>query len=120
MGFKATAGLHHPIRGQFPLTYQTDADHGTMHGFMNVFLAACFAAKRDWTIEQLTDLLANQDPALVCVKDEHIAYNGHSISAAEIQQVRDEFAISFGSCSFVEPVDDLVQLGWLADTTKTL
>jgi hypothetical protein len=33
--------------------------------------------------------------------------------ADQIEQVRSEFAISFGSCSFTEPVDDLRAMGWL-------
>src|SRR5262249_44337983 len=38
--FKSTAGLHHPVRKQHPLTYEPDAPQGVMHGFLNVFLAA--------------------------------------------------------------------------------
>ncbi len=38
--FKATAGLHHPLRGDYRLTYEDDSPEGTMHGFLNVFLAA--------------------------------------------------------------------------------
>ena len=30
-----------------------------------------------------------------------------------LRGVRREFAISFGSCSFEEPVADLKELGWL-------
>ena len=41
--FKATAGLHHPIRCCKPLTHEPDAPTGMMHGFMNVFLAAAAA-----------------------------------------------------------------------------
>jgi len=40
--FKATAGLHHPLRSVKPLTYEADAPEGTMNGFLNVFLAAAF------------------------------------------------------------------------------
>ena len=40
VAFKATAGLHHPLRCVKPLTYEPDAPTGTMHGFLNVFIAA--------------------------------------------------------------------------------
>lgn len=40
--FKATAGLHHPLRGEFPLTYQPNCASGTMYGFLNVYFAALF------------------------------------------------------------------------------
>src|SRR5262245_27937410 len=41
--FKATAGLHHPVRAPYPLTYESNAPRAVMHGFLNVFLAAAFA-----------------------------------------------------------------------------
>ena len=44
--FKATAGLHHPLRGEYRLTYEPGSPHGMMFGFLNVFLAAAFARDR--------------------------------------------------------------------------
>ncbi len=41
--FKATAGLHHPLRSQRQLTYQPQSPTGTMHGFVNVCCAAALA-----------------------------------------------------------------------------
>ena len=38
--FKATAGLHHPLRAEYRLTYAPDSPRGTMFGFLNVFLTA--------------------------------------------------------------------------------
>src|SRR5260370_11358650 len=43
VAFKATAGLHHPLRSERPLTYAPDAPRGVMHGFVNMFLAGIFA-----------------------------------------------------------------------------
>src|SRR5467141_3389180 len=40
--FKATAGLHHPLRSLHRITYQPESPSGIMHGFINVFLAAAF------------------------------------------------------------------------------
>src|SRR5262245_11487411 len=40
--FKATAGLHHPLRGNYRLTYAKDSPSCVMYGFLNIFLAACF------------------------------------------------------------------------------
>ena len=40
VAFKATAGLHHPWRNEYPLTYAPDAPCGTMFGFLNVLLSA--------------------------------------------------------------------------------
>ncbi len=41
--FKATAGLHHLVRGEYPLTYEQGSPRATMFGFLNVFAAAAFA-----------------------------------------------------------------------------
>ncbi len=120
IGLKATAGLHHPLRDQYALTYDEDADRGTMHGFMNVFLAICFARVQLWTPNQVAHLLETGDPESFKVEQDQISFQDQSLTAAEIQSVRDSFAISFGSCSFVEPVQDLIQLGWLADAAKTV
>ena len=35
------------------------------------------------------------------------------ISKEIIEKSRENIAISFGSCSFQEPIDDLTQLGWM-------
>src|SRR5581483_11988178 len=43
VAFKATAGLHHPLRSQQRLTYACDSPAGTMHGFVNMLCAAAVA-----------------------------------------------------------------------------
>src|SRR5262249_14860292 len=58
--FKATAGLHHPIRADYPLTYEANAPRAVMHGFLNVFVAASFAWHGEKEIEPI---LAETDPA---------------------------------------------------------
>ena len=40
--FKATAGLHHPLRAEYRLTYAPDSPAGVMFGFLNLFLATAF------------------------------------------------------------------------------
>ena len=51
--FKATAGLHHPIRAPHPLTYEANAPRAVMHGFLNVFMAAAFAWQGERKIEPI-------------------------------------------------------------------
>ncbi len=58
--FKATAGLHHPLRGEYRLTYETGSPHGMMFGFLNVFLAAAFA-RTGLTLKELALLLEEKD-----------------------------------------------------------
>lgn len=109
VALKATAGLHHPVRGEHALTYAADAPHGTMHGFLNVFLAA--ALLYDGTDEaDVVALLEERDPAAIAVTDDAIAWRGRHVTRDEIARARTAFAGSFGSCSFEEPVQDLVAL----------
>jgi hypothetical protein len=42
LSFKATAGLHHPVRAEYRLTYAADSERGVMFGFLNLFLATAF------------------------------------------------------------------------------
>jgi hypothetical protein len=110
--FKATAGLHHPIRSDRALTYAADSPRGVMHGFVNVFTAAAFAwhgENRDFIL----DLLNETNPATFDFSGEELRWRGASLTAEQIAEARCDFAHSFGSCSFEEPLDDLRELGWL-------
>lgn len=100
MPFKATAGLHHPIRS------------ATMHGFVNVFVAAAFAwqgADRALIVEMLDETNARAFD----FRDGQLRWRGHGITTADITSARRDFAHSFGSCSFQEPAADLRTLAWL-------
>ncbi|MFL6350673.1 MAG: hypothetical protein ACJ74Z_02310 [Bryobacteraceae bacterium] len=107
--FKATAGLHHPVREVHRLTYEPDATPATMHGFVNVFLAAAFA----WHGErQIEPILAETDVSAFHF-DERAHWRKLSLSSNEIAEARSRFAHSFGSCSFEEPIEELQALKWL-------
>jgi len=112
LAFKATAGLHHPIRSMRPLTYAADSPRATMHGFVNVFVAAAFAwqgAERD----VMLDVLNEGDAGAFQFLAGELRWRGRRITVAEVESTRRDFAHSFGSCSFAEPVADLRALGWL-------
>jgi len=82
--FKATAGLHHPVRSE------------REHGFLNFLTAAELA--RDGAGEgELREVLATTDPEAL----------GTGSAAGR------ELFVSIGSCSFTEPVEDLRALGLL-------
>jgi hypothetical protein len=109
LAFKATAGLHHPVRAEYPLTYALDAPRAVTHGFLNVFLAAAFA----WTGDRdLEPVLAETDPEAFRF-DDHARWRDRSLDAAQVRRARIHFAHAFGSCSFEEPVRDLETLGLL-------
>jgi hypothetical protein len=99
--FKATAGLHHPIR------------LGERHGFLNLLAAAVFAHAAGLGEDELASLLAEEDPAAFTVDADRLELHGHSVGAAEIQAARAELFVAYGSCSFDEPVADLTALGVL-------
>jgi membrane protease YdiL (CAAX protease family) len=109
---KATAGLHHPLRAEHPLTYETDAPLGTMFGFLNVFLAAAFL-RGGVDAAQVAPLLEERDPAALRFGGEGVEWRGLRLSTEQIRDARRGFAASFGSCSFSEPVCDLKALGLL-------
>lgn len=107
--FKATAGLHHPLRAEHRLTYAPDAPRGTMFGFLNVFVAAA-ATREGFSAGELPAILEERDPAAFAFDDAGVAWRGRRIGIASVEQARSHFAIAFGSCSFREPVDDLKAL----------
>jgi len=112
VAFKATAGLHHPLRCYRPLTYSAGGPSGWMFGFLNVFLAAALA-RRSVDPETLVGLLHEESPSAFHFTDDRITWAGHILTTREIADTRRELAISFGSCSFEEPVADLKALGIL-------
>ena len=106
VSFKATAGLHHPLRGEYPLTYAPDAAQGTMYGFLNVFLAAALL-HAGHAPATLLPLLEEREASAIVADARGIAWRGLHVSDAQVAQARTRFAGSFGSCSFEEPVRDL-------------
>ncbi|HEY4138764.1 MAG TPA: hypothetical protein VGN65_09945 [Casimicrobiaceae bacterium] len=109
--FKATAGLHHPIRAEHRLTYAPDAPSGPMYGYLNVFLTA--ALLLELTDEEAFDLLEERDPRALTVSRDSIRWRDHELRADQANAAREQIASSFGSCSFREPVDDLRVLSLL-------
>jgi len=111
--FKATAGLHHPLRCFKPLTYAPDAPQGTMHGFLNTLLMTAFAREsfRPSLLEELMEEEFEEvfsfSPAGVAWRSEHFLTNAH------LALLRTRGMHSFGSCSFDEPVEDLRAMGLL-------
>lgn len=92
--FKATAGLHHPVR------HFNEAAGVTMHGFLNLLAAAARAPHLD--PRELESIVASEDVRELAIGSER-----------EAREARERF-VAFGSCSFEEPLDDLRALGILA------
>lgn len=88
--FKCTAGLHHAVRHTDP------ADGLTHHGFLNVLAATRACLDGDDAVEALSRT------------DEVLA----GLDADTLARTRRWFT-AFGSCSVLDPHDDLVELGLL-------
>jgi len=110
--FKATAGLHHPIRSRHPFTYKPEGPAGLMHGFLNLVFAATLL-HFGGTAGEARKTLEEEDSGAWRVSPEGVRCRAFSWSADQIREVREQFFISIGSCSFEEPIHDLESLGWL-------
>jgi len=102
--WKATAGLHHPVRGTH--------DGVLMHGFLNLFIAGIGLHAGALDAGHLTNVLAEEDPPELVVDPTHIGWSEIRVDAGAVAAAR-ERCVAFGSCSFAEPVDDLRELGLL-------
>lgn len=106
LAWKATAGLHHPLRHRDPVQ-QT-----MVHGFLNVFLAGVFAHVHGLDETQLSAMLQEESAQAFRFADERIGWRDWSCTLEQVREAR-TWLPSFGSCSFDEPRDDLRALGLL-------
>ncbi len=88
--FKATAGLHHAVR--------TDSEHG----FLNLLAAVVFGDEEEALSEDAEDTFR--------LDEEAFAWRDRRASAGELTNAREELFSGIGSCSFTEPVEDLMRL----------
>lgn len=105
--YKATAGLHHPLRGIDP------ASGMRMHGFVNLIVAG--ALLRTGAVDEsgAARILDDEDPGSFVATPERIGWRDRVIEAAALGSVREEGLTAYGSCSFDEPTAELAALRWL-------
>ena len=103
---KFTAGLHHPLR-QYRGEVETK-----MHGFLNVLGAAVLAAEHLWDANQTAIMLEDENADSFSFTDDFFAWREWRIDIKRLQYRR-RFVVSFGSCSFDEPREDLRALNLL-------
>jgi hypothetical protein len=109
---KATAGLHHPIRAEYRLTYASDSPRATMYGYLNVLVASALA-RRGESVSRVRTALDDVDPQAFAFSEDGMCWRDRRLSIAELSATRQSMLRSFGSCSFREPVDELRALGQL-------
>jgi hypothetical protein len=112
LSFKVTAGLHHPVRSDRPLTYDRDAPRADLHGFLNVLVAAAVMSVGWVDAAGAAGILAEESPDAFRVAEESIAWRGHRLTLADLRLAR-RFFRTIGTCSFDEPVAGLEVLGLL-------
>lgn len=111
--FKATAGLHHPLRCFKPLTYEPDAPEGMMNGFLNLFLATAFA-RYGFKPAFLEEILEDEFEESYDFDETGVTWRReHFLNNSQLVRAREQNIISFGSCSFEEPIADLQEIGLL-------
>lgn len=103
--FKATAGMHHPLR------HYSEKVGAKEFGFLNVFIGACLAFDSELEDKALIAVLEDESLSAFRIDDDAIGWGEHAIDRDVIADVRDTFAASFGSCSFDEPREDLRAIG---------
>jgi hypothetical protein len=108
---KATAGLHHPLRGV------RGGAGVTMHGFLNLFGGGVLAQIHRLADTRVAEIVASEDPRAFWFRAGRFGWGGLSASAAEVARARETLMSSFGSCSFDEPTEDLRKLGLLPGAT---
>ncbi|MEA2719267.1 MAG: hypothetical protein QOJ39_1131 [Candidatus Eremiobacteraeota bacterium] len=106
--WKATAGLHHPVRGAHGV-----AGGVVPHGFLNLFIAGAALHAGVLDAARVADVLAEEDPLAFVVDPAHVSWRDVRIEPEQIAAAR-ERCVAFGSCSFAEPVNDLREFGILS------
>lgn len=115
--FKATAGLHHPLRAEYRLTYAPDSPTGVMFGFLNLFLATAFL-RAGMADTEVARLLEEGSPEALQFDDAGVTWEGHSVGLKALRDARRLGVVSFGSCSFTEPIGDLEAIRLLGSEAR--
>lgn len=103
---KCTAGLHHPIR------HYNESVQTKMYGFINVFGAGMLAGDQSLSQEKIQMILEDENASHFLFDDEGFSWKDLRIAISGIANARKKM-ISFGSCSFEEPREDLQKLNLL-------
>jgi len=104
---KCTAGLHHPLRH---LDASMDA---WAHGFLNLFGAGLLTHASGLNERRLVECLEDEDATNFRFDNAGFHWRDQRVGTGDIERLRQDAVVSFGSCSFDEPREDLRELGML-------
>ncbi len=108
--FKATAGLHHPLPGKYPVSYESNSFSITMQGFLNLSILTALVYGQKLTQKEALTVLQESSISSFQFQEDNITWQDRYLNLAELQKARKYFFRSFGSCSFQEPLDELGEL----------
>ena len=104
--WKATAGLHHA------LPHDCEELGVTMQGFLNLLTSVVLLHGGQIQPETVTNILADREASHFSMSDTQLLWQEMGADIAQIEAGRRRF-LSFGSCSFTEPLADLAAGGWM-------
>jgi hypothetical protein len=107
--FKATAGLHHAVRGVYPYTYEPESASGRMYGFLNLLVATALLLDGQPASEARRAML-DEDPESFAFSASGLTWRGRRLDLAALERLRRKGLRSFGSCSFRDPMRELQPL----------
>jgi hypothetical protein len=106
--FKATAGLHQPIR-------HFDTDLGAWrHGFVNILIAS-IAATDGEPRDVVESIIAETDPSQFSVTATAVQWKHVFAAGSAIRRSRRNGFVAFGSCDLDEPIEALRSLDMLGE-----
>lgn len=106
--FKATAGLHQPIR------HRDDGLDVWRHGFVNLLVAAA-AAGQGRSSDTVTAIIAETDPDAFSMGTAFVSWRDISIPGPSMRRIRANGFVAFGSCEIAEPIAALADLAFIGD-----
>jgi len=107
LSYKATAGLHHPIR------HRDDELQVMRHGFLNLLVAGA-VAKAGGSEKEIIAAIREENADVFNVSAGGLRFADVRFAIPVIRSMRATLFPAYGSCSFVEPVDDLAAMGLLS------
>jgi len=106
--WKATAGLHHALPHDC-------AELGvTMQGFLNLLTSVVLLHGGQIQSQTIENILIDGEASHFSISDTQLHWQEMSADISQIEAGRGRF-LSFGSCSFTEPLADLATLGWMEE-----
>jgi hypothetical protein len=91
------------------LTYEPGGETDTMHGFLNLSVAAA-VIHADGTAAEAADALVESSGEMFEFRADGLVWGRRTMTTDDLAAMRRLFFRSFGSCSVLEPIDELKRL----------